>query len=134
MAKTKKVPSSLLMTSMLAMQAGLGGSEIIQPRKVREPRMPLTDLEIETLESFGDDKAGRKAKKAYVRDLEFKYREYIRAKSFGAGDRVVARALEAVRAHDSVGVGLSAGATESAEAVQPAGTGEGGVDEGGASV
>lgn len=132
MAKNRN--SSLLMTSLLAMQAGLGGAEIIQARNVREPRMPLTDEEIEMLESFGDDKAGRKAKKLYVRELESKYREYTRAKSFGAGDRVVARALEAVRAYDSVGVGLSAGSTESVEAIQPAGPGEGGTAEGGAGV
>lgn len=78
-----KGTNALMAASLLAMQAGLPETPIIQPRKVKEPRMPLTDEEIEMLASFPEDKEGRKAKKKYVRELELKYADHSRSRATG---------------------------------------------------
>jgi len=69
-----KLSRFLMAGAVLAAQAGIPHAPLFNPRKVREPRMILEPEEVEKLASFDDSKEGRKAKKAYVRELEAKYK------------------------------------------------------------
>lgn len=80
----------LALAGILAATAGLPQSLLIQPRKIKEHRMPLTEAELEKLRSFDTRAEDRKvrsqekrARKAYVRELESKYAAYIRARVLG---------------------------------------------------
>lgn len=81
---------ALASAAMFAGLAGLSPDILIKPRKIKEYRMPLTDAELEKLRSFDTRAEDRKIRsqqkrerKAYVRELESKYAEHLRARVLG---------------------------------------------------
>ena len=76
MIKRRRIESQrMAAASMLAVMAGMAGAPIIEAPRVKEPRMLLTEEELEKLASFGVTKEERRAKKAYVKELEIKYKQ-----------------------------------------------------------